>query len=157
MNIPHEFLLPYIITNGLSLIMIWISYKFYRTGKYVFGVIFVLASIFNFYNVIKDTESYLEFGKTAILFFYNDFIFGPFRDHIMVYILTISIIQMFIGLCLFTEGVMESYGIIGGIIFFILIAPLGIGSAFPSTLLMVVALIVTNVRRKNQIRKKMIY
>jgi hypothetical protein len=155
MSIPQEYLVPFIVTNVVSILLIYMSVKWTMTTKIVFAVIFFLAFVFNLYNVLNNTDSYLEFGKTSLLFFYRDFIFGDFRDNIILYIIIVAVFQLFLSFCLFTESILTEYGIIGGIIFLVLIAPLGIGSAFPSTLLMALALYIVYVKRQKAFRERM--
>ena len=155
MLIPQEYLVPFILTNIISIILIIVSIKWIDAGKIIFAVIFLFACGFNVYNVINHPDSYLEFGKTAKLFFYRDFIFGDFRDNIIIYIIIIAVIQLMISFFLFTESFLTNYGFTGGIIFLVLIAPLGLGSAFPSTLLMALALYIIYAKRLKKIRERM--
>jgi hypothetical protein len=53
-----------------------------------------------------------------------------------------------VGIFLFRHGKLFLLGIIGGIVFLVAIAPLGIGSAFPSTLLMAFCLVLLHIRYK---------
>lgn len=155
MTISQEYLIPFIITNLLSLVLLFVSIKWSVIGKIIFAIIFLIAGVFNIFNVINHPDSYLEFGKTAILFFYRDFIFGDFRDNIVIFIIIISALQLFISLCLLTDSPLTNTGFTGGIIFLILIAPLGLGSAFPSTLLMALALYIMYLKRHKIIRERM--
>ena len=67
----------------------------------------------------------------------------------------LSTLQLFIAIALFIEGFLLKLGILFGIIFLIMIAPLGVGSAFPSTLLLAIALLIINAKRKRRIREIM--
>ena len=84
------------------------------------------------------------------MFFYRDFFNGDFKNSEVVYVLSASILQLFIAVALFSEGFFLSYGILFGIIFLVLLAPLGVGSAFPATLLMAVALIIINAKENEE-------
>jgi hypothetical protein len=150
-----DFMIAYIITNVLSIVLIIICIKWQKTGKYLFAVIFLLAGIFNFYNVSTNSGSYMEFGKLTPVWFYRDFIYGDFKVHEMIYIIIISVLQLFISVCLFTESPLLGAGLKGGIIFFILISPLGLGSAFPASLFLAIAMYILYSKRLKRMRDEM--
>jgi hypothetical protein len=152
MHIPQEYFLPFLITNIISVLLVLVCSKWYGIGKSIFGIIFLTAGVINIFTAIKNPGSYLEYGKTATLFFYRDFIYGGFRDHIMLIVIFIAIGQLFISLFMFSKGFLLSWGITGAIIFFALISPLGFGSAFPAPLIMLIALLILNARRKKKLR-----
>jgi len=136
----QENLVPYLISNIISLILIFICYKYTKTGRIIFGIIFVLAGIFNIYEAFKSPDIYARvFGVTAVFPFYKKFIYGFFSSHASLIVSLIGGGQIAVGLMLFTTSLYK-IGVIGGIIFLLAIAPLGVGSAFPSTVLMAVAL-----------------
>lgn len=156
--IAGEYILPYVITNLVAIGLLIVSIKWFETGKYLFGLIFLAASVFNIITAFKSPESYLQYGETAKLFFYRNFINTEFKAKIVLYVLIIAGFQLFFAFCLFSGIYIEKYGFIGGIIFLLLIAPLGIGSAFPSTIIMALALYIiyfkTTKRIKNKIRSR---
>jgi hypothetical protein len=154
-NIPPQFLTLYLITNFISILLIIICAKWYRIGKYIFGLIFLISGFVNIYILIKHPESYFELGKTSILYFYRDFINVEFRDSEVIYVLFFSILHLFISFVLFSEGFFLRHGIKLGITFLIIIAPFGVGSAFPATLLMAIALMITNAKRIRKINERM--
>ena len=155
MDIPREFILPYIIINFLCLVLIVLCARKFSTGKNIIGLIFLAACFINIYHIIKDPESYIDYGKTSLLYFYTDFIYGEFKNIEVVFLLIISAIQLFIAISLFGEGLLLGYGIVLGIIFLILIAPLGVSFAFPSPLLIAIALLILHKKRVRKIRERM--
>jgi len=56
--------------------------------------------------------------------------------------------QILVGIFLLMKRTLFLLGIVGGIIFLLAISPLGIGSAFPSTLLMSISLVLLYLRYK---------
>ncbi|NIM96900.1 MAG: hypothetical protein GTO24_02085 [candidate division Zixibacteria bacterium] len=141
MNFPlEEYLFPWIISNVVSLALLFVCYKWSRIGRYLFSFIFLAACIVNTLEAIGDPHTYVEtYGKLAF-FFYKDFIHGFFARHTTVIVLAIAAGQLLISVFLFLGKKFFIYGVSGGIIFLLAITPLGLGSAFPATLLMAAAL-----------------
>ena len=137
-----EFLTPYIITNMFALLMIFICWKKPRTGKIVWGFVFLGAGLFNLFHGITNPTAYLNYANMAVFSFLRDFINGPFSRLTMPIIALIAVGQMFVGFfLLYRSRRMNRLGLIGGIVFLVCIAPLGIGSAFPASLIMAATLI----------------
>lgn len=133
----QEYLLPYIISNIIGLILIFICYRWFKAGRIVYGLIFLAAGIFNFYTAGKSPETYVEiYGSTALFSFYRDFIYGIFSQHTRLFVRLIAMGQITVGILLFTRKIYFRMGIVGGIIFLLAISPLGVGSAFPCPVLM---------------------
>jgi hypothetical protein len=141
MNDFNDFLIPYAVSNLIGLLLLWLNWKRPRAGLIVFGMIFLLAGIFNFYTASTTPEDYQQYASWAIINFYVEFITGFFRDHAEVIVKVIAMGQILIGALLLTKkGRMKLPAVIGGILFFIAIAPLGLGSALPATLIMALGL-----------------
>jgi hypothetical protein len=135
-----DYWFPYVITHVITIIMIIICYKWPKTGKVAWGVIFILAGIFNIFMVNKDPQAYLSYRDHAVEF-YKFFIDGIFHSFTIFIVSLIGAGQILVGIFLLRKGKLFFFGILGGIIFLLAIAPLGIGSAFPSTLLMAISLV----------------
>ena len=135
-----DYWFPYVITHVFAFIMIIICYKWTKIGKVAWGVIFILAGIFNIFMVNKDPQVYLSYRDHAVEF-YKFFIDGIFHSFTILIVSLIGTGQILVGIFLLRKGKLFFFGILGGIIFLLAIAPLGIGSAFPSTLLMAISLV----------------
>lgn len=146
MNLP-DYWLPYVITNIVAILLIIICYKWPKIGKIAWGIIFILAGIFNIFTVIKDPQAYLGYRDNA-LGFYKFFIDGVFSSFTIFIVSLIGAGQILVGIFLLKKRKLFLLGILGGIIFLVAIAPLGIGSAFPSTLLMAISLVLLYIRYK---------
>lgn len=146
MNLP-DYWFPYVITHVSTFLMIFICYKWPKIGKVAWGAIFILAGIFNIFTVIKDPEAYLSYRDHAVDF-YKFFIDGVFSSFTIFIVSLIGAGQILAGIFLLRKGKLFLLGILGGIIFLVAIAPLGIGSAFPSTLLMAFSLVLLHIRYK---------
>ena len=142
-----DYWFPYVVTHAVTFLMILICYKWPKAGKVAWGIIFILAGIFNIFTVIRDPEAYLSYRDHAVDF-YKFFIDGVFRSFTIFIVSLIGIGQILVGIFLLRKGKLFLLGILGGIVFLVAIAPLGIGSAFPSTLLMAFSLILLPIRLK---------
>ncbi len=137
----QDFLVPFIISNMFSLILIFVCYKWPKAGKIVWGIIFFGAGVFNILTATTEPHIYVEaYGPAAVLPFYRDFIYGVFSRYAALFVTLIACGQLITAVFLFWPNNAFRFGIIGGIIFLLAISPLGLGSAFPSTLLMAVSL-----------------
>ena len=139
--------IPFVITNTISVLLIIICYKWPKMGKVVWGIIFILAGIFNIYTGISNPQAYMDYGFQAVDL-YQKFIYGVFSSYISLIISLIALGQILVGIFLFMKRTLFLWGIIGGIIFLVAISPLGMGSAFPSTLLMSISLVLLYMRYK---------
>ena len=149
MSFPlEEYLFPWIISNAVSLVLLFVCYKWNKIGRYLFSFIFLAASIVNTFEAIHNPSTYVDaYGKLAF-FFYEDFIYGIFSHHTTVIVLSIAAGQLLISIFLFLGKKFLKYGVLGGIVFLLAITPLGLGSAFPATLLMAAALAVLFVKHR---------
>jgi len=137
----HDYLIPWLTTNAISLALIGICYKWPRIGSYFWSGIFLLAGFYNGLSAIRWPELYQVYGETAIPY-YRDFITGFFAEHAATFVLFIALGQVLISIGLFTRNrLLYKTAIAGALIFLLAITPLGWGAAFPATLLMVVSLI----------------
>ena len=137
------FLLPYIIFNLFSIILIFICLKRFQTGRLVFVILFISASFINFLIGLTNPEAYIKgFGHVAIPL-YSRFIEGKFfLQYDRLFIALIATSQIIIAVFLSLEKKFLLTGVTGAVIFFVAISPLGPGSAFPSTIFLAVAIVI---------------
>lgn len=146
MNIQEHWL-PYTITHVITFSLIFICYKWPKIGKVAWGIIFILAGIYNIYTGISNPQAYLGYSQGAVSL-YQRFINGLFSSYTSLIVSLIASGQIIVGIFLLMKRTPFLLGILGGIIFLVAISPLGIGSAFPSTLLMAISLIFLYIRYK---------
>jgi hypothetical protein len=139
--------IPYVITHIISFLLIFICCKWPKIGKVAWGIIFVLAALFNMYLGNSNPQKYVEYGQGAVGL-YQKFIYGIFSSYTSLIVSLIAFGQILVGAFLFFKGKPFLLGVLGGIIFLVAISPLGLGSAFPSTLLMSISLILLYLRYK---------
>jgi len=139
MEALREWLIPYIISNivfGLSIIA---TLKKPIWARIFFAGFFLWACYFNSTSSINSPEIYLAYAKLDALPIYSSFINGFFSEHITLIVFAIAVGQFLIALGLILNKTWTKLACIGGIIFGLAIAPLGVGSAFPATVSMAVA------------------
>lgn len=142
-----DYWIPYIITNIAAILLIIVCCKRPKTGKAAWGIIFILAGIFNIFTAVKNPQAYLGYRDHAVEF-YRFFIDGVFSSFTIFIVSLIGAGQILVGIFLFMKRKLFLLGILGGIVFLVAIAPLGVGSAFPSTLLMAISLVLLHIRYK---------
>ena len=130
----------HIISITVSLVMLGVTIKWPNVGRFLFVLLFLWAGYINSSTAISNPEEYLNYGNFAWLEFYKDFIYGFFGEHITVIVLLIAFCQLLIGILLLTKGAAVKWACWGGIVFLLAIAPLGVGSGFPTSLIMAAGL-----------------
>ena len=143
----QEYWLPYTVTHIITLSLIFICYKWPKIGKAAWGIIFILAGLFNIYTGISNPQAYVDYGSQAVEL-YKKFIYGVFSSYTSLIVSLIALGQILVGIFLLMKRTLFLLGILGGIIFLVAISPLGIGSAFPATLLMAFSLVLLYIRYK---------
>ena len=138
---PPELLGPYLGSNIISAALVVTAVKWPRVTRVLFVIIFLAAGVFNAYTAITEPEAYLMYDDMAVLDVYRNFITGVFSSHAQVIVLAIALGQMSIAALLCGDNRFLKMSVVGGVVFFIAIIPLGVGSAFPSSLLMAIALV----------------
>ncbi len=99
----------------------------------------------NYTTATNHPEKYLEYASMSIGL-YRSFINGWFKDHITSMVCFIAICQALIGVGMLLNKWWVKLASISAVIFFIAIAPLGVGAAFPFSLIASAAAIVILVR-----------
>ncbi|MEK6481820.1 hypothetical protein WJR50_30030 [Catalinimonas sp. 4WD22] len=132
----EDYVIAYIISNVAAILLLWISWKKPRLGRLLFSLLFAWASWVNMRNAIYQPEIYLGNADLTFLKVYKDFILGFFSRNTSLIVGGIAVGQGLIALSMLLRGIIFKIGAVGAIIFFFSIAPLGMGSAFPCTLIM---------------------
>lgn len=134
----QQYLIPWSVSQVVSLLILFISIKRPVWTRYIFAILFLAAGFFNWFTSLTTPEAYLMYATTAVGF-YRDFINGWFRDHVTTIIPAIATGQLLIGAAMLYGSRWIFFGCIGIIIFLLAIAPLGLGSAFPFSVTVSVA------------------
>ncbi|QHT71307.1 hypothetical protein GXP67_33955 [Rhodocytophaga rosea] len=129
-------LIAYIISNLAAVILALCSWKWPLASRFLYALLFGWACWFNLLTSIHTPEVYLSYAEGALLPVYKTFITGYFAAHITLFVSFIAVSQGLIAISLLLKGILFKTGVIGATIFLVSIAPLGIGSAFPASLIM---------------------
>lgn len=132
----------YVISNIVALLLLFTGWKMPRLSRLLYTLLFLWASITNWETALQSPGIYL--GEADLTFFtvYERFITGWFSHHITETVGLIAACQLLIAVCLSLKGVVFNIGAVGAIIFLLAIAPFGVGSAFPCTLLLAIGLFI---------------
>ncbi len=133
-----HWLLPYILSQIVSLLLLWLCIKNNNWGRTAISLLFLYAGIYNMYIGFSRPEEYLNFAEFAIPL-YQKFIRGWFSLHNGTMIPLIATGQFLSGIFLLLGGIWPRLGIIGVIAFLLAIAPLMTGSAFPFSITVSIA------------------
>jgi hypothetical protein len=136
------YFVPLIVSNLFALVLLIAAIFWPRLVRWSFAILFFAAGLVNATLAIRQPELYVEsYGSTALLGIYRDFINGIFSTYATSILLAIALGQLLVAVFLIRDGALFRLGVVGACLFLVAIAPLGLGSAFPSTLIMVAAVV----------------
>jgi hypothetical protein len=138
----REYLVPYLVSNGVALAILTFAFVRPRAVRWIWAGIFVWAAAVNTLTAHQTPLAYLAYAALTPSAFYRHFIENWFSQHILLTVQTIAVGQLAIALLLANGGRARKYGVIGASIFLLAIAPLGVGSAFPFSLMAAASLLV---------------
>jgi hypothetical protein len=149
-EIPPDVIGPYIASNAFGVLGIICAWFWPRPTRALFAALFFGASLVNGWTALAQPGVYLTFSAGA-MGWYRDFIDGQFSQNPALFVFAIAAGQLAVGICLAVGGRLLRWGVLGGVVFLVAIAPLGFtGSAFPSTVLMACGLLLLQVRRHTE-------
>ena len=149
MEALKEWLIPYTLSNIVFLLSIVGALKRPMWTRIFFAGFFLWAAYFNSTTAIQSPKTYLTYATLNALPAYSKFINGFFSAHITVIVLSIAILQFLIALGLILNRTRVRLACFGGIIFGLAIAPLGVGSGFPSTVCMAIAFFILSKKQNH--------
>lgn len=127
------------ISNALALFILFASFKWPSVARLLLSLIFLWAAFINSYNALLHPAVYLDYAQLTPVSFYRKIIEGPFSKSITGYVMVIAGCQLLIAMFTGHKGLLMKLAMWGGIVFLLAIAPFGIGSGFPCTLIMALA------------------
>jgi len=134
----NENLIPYVISQIVSIIILIVAWKHTKAARILFALLFFWAAGINMYTAIVTPNLYLDYGEMAIPL-YRDFINGWFSQNVSLFISIIATGQFLIAVGMLLKGWTVKMACIGIIIFLLAIAPLLVGSAFPFSITVSIA------------------
>ena len=132
------FLVPYLISQLASIIILIVAWKKTKWARILFALLFFWAAGTNMYIGITRPDTYQEYADLAIPV-YRDFINGWFSRYSYILIPLIAVGQFLIASGMLLKGWWVNTACIGTIIFLLCIAPLMVGAAFPFSLTVSIA------------------
>ena len=140
--IPQEYVAMYAGATAVALGILGVAFWRPRWARWVWAAIFLWAALVNTRTALETPYVYLVYGALTPSDIYRGFIDGWFSRHIQPMVLSIAAGQLTIALLLAGPGRARRLGELGAAIFLLAIAPLGVGSGFPFSLIAVASLVV---------------
>lgn len=140
--VPHEFLVPYLISNAIGVAILALAFWRPRFVKWIWVAIFLWAATVNTLTATREPWMYLAYGALTPSDTYRGFIEGWFSRHIQQMVVSIAAGQLTIAILLARADGARHLGVLGGVVFLLAIAPLGVGSGFPFSLTGIASLLV---------------
>jgi hypothetical protein len=140
--IPQEFLAAYLSANLVAFGILALAFWRPTIVRWIWVAIFVWAAVVNTLTAAGEPWVYLAYGALTPSALYRDFIAGWFSTHIQPFVLSIAAGQLTIAILLSRAGDARWLGVLGASVFLLAIAPLGIGSGFPFSLIAIASLVV---------------
>ncbi|WP_299124265.1 hypothetical protein [uncultured Winogradskyella sp.] len=134
----NEYLIPYVISQIVSVIILIVAMKRTKATRILFALLFFSAFCANMYLGLVKPNDYLDYGELAIPL-YRDFIYGWFSKYVSILIPIIATGQLLIAIGILLKGFIVKIACIGIILFLLAIAPLMVGSAFPFSITVSIA------------------
>ena len=119
---------------GLALV----AWRWKNVGRLLLVALLLWAGQLNLRLAIQTPQVYTNYAEWAWAP-YRRFILGSFAAQITPLVAAIAVGQLAVAVLIALRGRAVYVGLGGAIVFFVAIAPLGVGSAFPSTLLLALA------------------
>ncbi len=135
--VARELLVAFVVSNVGSALLLLLAWKRPQAARVIFGGGFCAASVFNIITALRQPEAYLFYATYAVEL-YRRIIEGPFAAHAAACVIAIAAGQIAAG-SLLVFGRWARWGAAGAIVFLLAISPFGLGSAFPSTLILAAA------------------
>lgn len=131
-----------LVSIVVGIIILLVSARWPRAARVLFFVLFACASWANWQTSRQTPNVYLEYADLTWSTLYKQIINGWFSRHIQLSVGFIAICQALIAISMLLHKWLFRTGAIGAIIFLVAIIPFGLGSGFPTTLLMAIAMII---------------
>jgi hypothetical protein len=128
------------ISNIVAILQLIAAVKWPRIARLSFFLLFAWASWTNWKESQQAPQFYLEYADLTWSNWYKDFINGWFSRHIELAVGFIATCQGLIAMSMLLKGCIFKTGALAAMVFLISILPFGIGSGFPCTAIMAVAL-----------------
>jgi hypothetical protein len=140
--IPRQYLIPYLVSNAVAVVALVLAFRRPSWVRYTTVVIFLWAAFTNTRIALFHPGDYQTFAELTFSSLYRQFIEGWFRENTPAFLIPIAAGQLAISLLLIGRRPARRLGLAGAVLFLLAIAPLGVGSAFPFSVIYSAALVV---------------
>ncbi len=147
----ESYRLALLISNIVAWIILLAAIYRPFIARLLFFLLFGWACWMNWKTSQATPDVYLEYADMAMLDAYKDLILGWFSRHISLAVGFIATCQGLIAISMLMTGIPLKIGAIGAILFLLAIIPLGVGSGFPSTLVLAVAMFILLLKKLSPI------
>lgn len=93
--------------------------------RFFFGCIYIIGGIANIVVTMVRPSTYMDFADTAFIPFYKHFLIEYFYYNIPAFTIPAAFYQITIGLLIICKDMFVKIGLVGAVIFSLLIIPLG--------------------------------
>jgi hypothetical protein len=124
-----------VVANVIAVTILFLCWKRRTAGRLSLVLLFLWAGLYNLRAAFVSPEQYLVYARLASMTWYQKFILGFFSEHTTAVVAIIALSQLAAAVLMSMRGTGVYLGLAGAIISLVAIAPLGSGSAFPSTLI----------------------
>lgn len=139
MELLKEYLGEWIVSNCIAILILIAAIRKPRLARLGFFLLFAWACWLNYTTAHQNPEEYLNYASLTPFVILSDFINGWFKENITLAVTFISLGQGLIALGMLLKGWWVRMAGIGAIVFLLAITPLGIGSGFPFSLIVALA------------------
>ena len=130
------------MANLVAVFQLVTSAKWPRIARFSFFLLFAWASLKNFTTSQLMPQVYMGYAEITWSEAYRQFIHGWFSSHVKWIVGLIAFCQMLIAISLLLNNRLYRIGCMGAMTFLVAIIPRGIGSGFPATAVMTIALFI---------------
>jgi hypothetical protein len=146
----NVYVMMLIISNTVAILQLIAAWKWPRAARLSFFLLFAWASWMNWTTSQQTPRAYLDYAELTWSSWYAEFINGWFANHIQLAVGFIAVSQGLIAIAMLMKGWIFGIGAIGGILFLLAILPLGVGSGFPCSGIMAIAIMVLWKKHNNR-------
>ena len=139
-----------IISNAVAILQLIAAIKWPGLARFSFFILFAWACWTNWKESQLTPQYYLEYADLTWSETYRNFIHGWFANHIRLAVGFVATCQGLIAISMLLKGRIFRIGSVAAIIFLLSILPFGVGSGFPCTAIMAIALYILLRRHNNE-------
>lgn len=140
MELFREYFVLWSISNVIAILLLVASIRIPKLARLLFALLFFWACWLNFTTAQSNPAEYLNYAKITPFSWMENFVNGWFKLHTTPMVTLIAIGQGLIAVGLLLKNNILRIACYGAILFFIAITPLGIGAAFPFSIITSVAI-----------------